>query len=469
MLRCRENGNEWRVGKFENPTLGKLKEDALMQLTLKRSEDRDFMRGRPRVRFEVGDVANLLKDTDFRHATFQVASQFNCLEFINPTKTPEDGIRIYEQDKTQGPACSIACGPATVVRNYFLYDGQCHINNIDETLQMFPHEYVRVKGGYTLPVDPTALRDMREYLEKKGIFRDASSSNNCNKADMSVLLTSTDDSNGAKYLRSLMDSVRVGVHSDIEVTSSRWGTELCTDPHHLVTQVFCTFTLYLFYFIFYLITHHIVDQVFCSACSLAYAGTDGGTDHEWEPFARLALDSSYEACLWVTLLNACRYGGKHASKTVVLTILGGGAFGNPIHWIADAIGRALYQLQLIEVELDVVINSYSSQVDRRIVQVSKVFPPPQRDRDEASMRQGGGGGGIFIQSANATHSTAADTGNVPSEPAVGEANVCVVCLDARRTYTFVPCGHVVVCQACADAFMAEKGSMECPMCRRFGE
>ena len=56
------------------------------------------------------------------------------------------------------------------------------------------------------------------------------------------------------------------------------------------------------------------------------------------------------------------------------------------------------------------------------------------------------------------------------EPAVAEATddahdtTCVVCMDSRRTHTFVPCGHVVVCQNCADAIMAGEGAKECPVC-----
>merc|ERR1719504_525045 len=66
----------------------------------------------------VGDVTAILRDSANRHATFQVASQFNCLEFASPNVTPERGVSGYVYDKTQGPACSIACGPATVYRNY---------------------------------------------------------------------------------------------------------------------------------------------------------------------------------------------------------------------------------------------------------------------------------------------------------------------------------------------------------------
>src|SRR6202051_475022 len=33
--------------------------------------------------------------------------------------TPEDGVTIYQYDRTQGPACAIAAGAATIYRNYF--------------------------------------------------------------------------------------------------------------------------------------------------------------------------------------------------------------------------------------------------------------------------------------------------------------------------------------------------------------
>ena len=33
---------------------------------------------------------------------------------------PEDGVDRYEYDRTQGPACAIACGAGTIYRNYFV-------------------------------------------------------------------------------------------------------------------------------------------------------------------------------------------------------------------------------------------------------------------------------------------------------------------------------------------------------------
>src|SRR6202790_4074637 len=52
-------------------------------------------------------------------ALFQVASQFNLLEMVSPTVTPEQGVARYQNDHTQGPACAIAAGAATIYRNYF--------------------------------------------------------------------------------------------------------------------------------------------------------------------------------------------------------------------------------------------------------------------------------------------------------------------------------------------------------------
>ncbi len=45
--------------------------------------------------------------------------------------------------------------------------------------------------------------------------------------------------------------------------------------------------------------------------------------------ARLVLDASYEACMWVAVERACAHEALAGSKTLVLTVLGGGVFGNP--------------------------------------------------------------------------------------------------------------------------------------------
>jgi hypothetical protein len=53
-------------------------------------------------------------------AVFQAASQFNCLEMTGPNVSPTAGVGIYINDRTQGPACALACPAATVYRNYLV-------------------------------------------------------------------------------------------------------------------------------------------------------------------------------------------------------------------------------------------------------------------------------------------------------------------------------------------------------------
>ena len=102
----------YEVGKFYTPSLDELRKEfnkrgALSTRTRALSVDLVF-----------GDISELHANPEYLHATFQAASQFNCLEFIGPHVTPEDGITGYVHDKTQGPACSIACGAGTAYRNY---------------------------------------------------------------------------------------------------------------------------------------------------------------------------------------------------------------------------------------------------------------------------------------------------------------------------------------------------------------
>lgn len=78
----------------------------------------------------------------------------------------------------------------------------------------------------------------------------------------------------------------------------------------------------------------VVSHVLGSACAVAY--NPGTRADEWEPFARLVLEASYEACVLAALDNRDRHDGMAGSKKLFLTLLGGDAFGNPQAWILDA-------------------------------------------------------------------------------------------------------------------------------------
>jgi O-acetyl-ADP-ribose deacetylase (regulator of RNase III) len=75
----------------------------------------------------------------------------------------------------------------------------------------------------------------------------------------------------------------------------------------------------------------------------------------WEPFARLVLQAAYEATLAAAVVNVAATG----NRTVFLTLLGGGVFGNPTSWITDAIARAA--AVFADTELDVAVVSYGRE------------------------------------------------------------------------------------------------------------
>ena len=104
------NGKTYGIGELEVLSLADLRD---------RTEAATPLTGRLRVRVIVGDVRPMHQLPEYAGAVFQVASQFNFLEMIGPTVTPDDGVTRYQCDHTQGPACAIAAGAATIYRNYF--------------------------------------------------------------------------------------------------------------------------------------------------------------------------------------------------------------------------------------------------------------------------------------------------------------------------------------------------------------
>lgn len=94
----------------------------------------------------------------------------------------------------------------------------------------------------------------------------------------------------------------------------------------------------------------LVSQAFCSALPVAYGDVPA---RHWQAFATLVLEAAYEA----TLVAAMARAQAGASNRVLLTTLGGGAFGNEDAWIHHALRRAL---RLFENHaLDVKLVSYA--------------------------------------------------------------------------------------------------------------
>jgi hypothetical protein len=301
ILKSLANGQQWAIGTFSTPTLSELRRSYQ-----ERRSEPAVGQDRRGLRFSAieADVIDLHADASNLHATFQVASQFNCLEMPSDSYTPAAGITGYVNDRTQGPACALCTAPALVYRNY-LHTPDRQLDNLDEMSSALGNDDGRLwtmRNGYTLS-KPQRLEELRRAIEGAS----------ATVADRERLL----------------GHLKVGVHADIAVTRKDEQGHQGRIEESMV-----------------------VSHVLGSACAVAY--NPGTRADEWEPFARLVLEASYEACVLAALHNRDRHDGMAGSKKLFLTLLGGDAFGNPQAWILDAIRRALIKFQHEDVDVFLV-------------------------------------------------------------------------------------------------------------------
>ncbi|MCV7217601.1 hypothetical protein H7J51_20195 [Mycobacterium crocinum] len=287
------NGERFGVGELTVPTLADLRK----RVTMSRGE-------RTSVSALVGDARKLHSDPRFEGALFQVASQFNLLEMVSENVTPEQGVTRYASDPTQGPACAIAAGAATIYRNYFVpFEdgiGQTADRQIDALASL--GEALSERTGH--PVG--ALWEMRNGYAL------------CTAAGLTAINRALVDTSAHEW-DSLRGQLAIGLHRDVEVTDAKGPGR------------------------------RLVSQAFCSALPLGYSRLPR---RDWELFARLVLEATYEA----TLLAAAEQAAAGGSNIVLLTRVGGGVFGNEGSWIDHAIERALNAVE--NAGLDIRIVSY---------------------------------------------------------------------------------------------------------------
>lgn len=293
-LKSRVNGARYRIGRLELASLAELRDRVISSSPTIRQL---------KARVILADVRELLANPENAGALFQVASQFNLLEMVSPQITPEDGVTGYIHDLTQGPACAVAGGAATIYRNYFVPCGdglgQTKLRQLDGLAD------VRLTLSSKLGTPQASLWSMRNGYalpSREGLALVESHLNGIDELEFD-------------QLRRLL---RVGIQHDLEITEPEGSPS-------------------------------IVTQVFCSALPVSYSSIPR---EKWSRFARLVLEAAYEATLLAGVANMQR----GASNIVYLTLLGGGAFGNDFEWIGGAIRRALARCG--NYELDVRLVSY---------------------------------------------------------------------------------------------------------------
>jgi hypothetical protein len=138
----------------------------------------------------------------------------------NPVATPELGVTQYSTDRTQGPACALACAAGTVFRNYFvLVDDKGRLRS----QQSDSGEEGGVVLGQRAGQQLNTLRDLEELLDNDTYHYFSIENGYTNGSEYSVgrlkERLQTLDESGVDALRA---AVRVGLHADVGITFEVW-------------------------------------------------------------------------------------------------------------------------------------------------------------------------------------------------------------------------------------------------------
>lgn len=255
------------------------------------------------LRFWVWDGASPLTDVGSLQATasdrslFQAASQFNCLESPGPYVVP---VADYVYDSTQGPRASISAFPAALLRHY------AAPNSAGERfVQTNQDRQIDLLADVFAP-GPSPVHN--GYLTGTG-----------GRTNQDFLTT----------LETNFEQIRVGLHEAAQVVLGyNWSGAVAASEQRRITQVFT---------------------------STLAGGSYGGERSfgpEFQPVCRQLLRAAYLGTLLAAVLLR--------RTPVVLTLIGGGVFRNPIALIWEAILWALDEVSpLLAEPVDVVLNGYN--------------------------------------------------------------------------------------------------------------
>jgi hypothetical protein len=259
--------------------------------------------GRPstRLRLWVFEGASPLTDIGALQATAPPGSLFQVASQYNCLESPAPcvtEIAHYPSDSTQGPRASISAFPGTFVRHYAAPrgDGTRFVQESDR-------EQINLLASFCQPGLATVCNG---YLTSTGV------------ANPPLL---------AQLLEEEHSSIRVGVHDEVEVVlGADWdgGVE----------------------------GTRTIAQVFTSTIAGGMYGRLDTRDPAWETICRQLQRAAYLG----TLLAAAALGKGY----VVLTLIGGGVFRNPLRIIWDALLWAIEEVcPLLHRDLTVIVNGYS--------------------------------------------------------------------------------------------------------------
>ncbi len=292
----RAAGRSFMAGRFETPSLGALRARAIAARA---------RAGAPsaRLRFWVLDGASPATDIGALQGAappgslFQVASQFNCLEA--PDACIVD-VADYFHDPTQGPRASISAFPGTLLRHY-------------------------------AAPGPGGARFVQRSEGPQLNLLEAACDEGVARVESGYLMTSniTQPQRFARLLEERFDALRVGLHDEVEVVfGGNWDGPITAEPRSTIAQVFT---------------------------SSVAAGGYGRLDMA-NPDSATIVRQLQRAAHEGALLSAASLG----KSFVLLTLIGGGVFGNPVPVVWQAILDAVDAVApLLHRDLVVAVNGYS--------------------------------------------------------------------------------------------------------------
>jgi hypothetical protein len=281
------NDTKFDVGDFGILSFSELKK---LQKILDPKSDSDGLT----YEFINGDISQLINDvSDSENAVFQAASQFNLLEMTGPSITPKHGISIYKTDNTQGPRVALSSPAGTFFRNYLQPEitKGVQINTLKGVLDSLCFEKIEDKLNM----------NNGQYVYENGY----------------IYLDLTDTDYESNYLDEVFkNNLKVGIHLN---------TPLLSNYNKKVTQVYCSALPFLYWDPKYKDEKNLKKNIL---------------------FARKLLIYAYKCTLQVAVN---KISDKHPRSTVYLTAVGGGAFGNDISWIREALIVALIEFLKVSI------------------------------------------------------------------------------------------------------------------------
>ena len=322
------NGREFCAGKFEQLSLGKVKNSrskngeksgkiSVIGINKRFSEASRNLQ-------KMVDVSTLQAKKENRKALFVVASNYNALEtFDAKDSVNKKKVIDYFYDPTQGPSSTLSAAEATLVRHLEIYQDK------------YPDDVLKWRQTDEGERQVNLLEDL-EIKTKNGYIFD----------DIKKILAATEklEKNVAEEEEKLEDKFKIGYHSNVQVCSDninfyRRTASFFYDKDQKIDQAFVAAVS---------LTEWDIESVMFESLSKEEKehlgelekGDKEKYDEEYKKkfeYCEEILERFAKQVAKLNFKTVLRVAVDRGIKKVYFPLLGCGAFGNKYSWVIDAI------------------------------------------------------------------------------------------------------------------------------------